>query len=769
MMMSIFSRAGISSALAALALAGCAVTREPAVVIRPQEEASARFPVSVGFTDGCEMSFQRQIAPGIEHSFTALADEPRTINVVTIDMSEPSLMVETEAGQDRLRARETVPAMVQRMWEPDARPLVAINGGFWSRESLPLGLLVDEGTIWQGPWKGRNEHRGKTKGMFAVDDEGNCAIGLPELDMHLRGLNPGEKLLIDRVNFHENASYGTAYTWPFGGETAPIREGQTQIVLDLPGGEWLPNEPAAVTVRSVDEGPTAKLDRNTVVIHADDPIPAFVKPGAALFLDAELHNLPGKVTNALGGHPRLVVDGVADPVAFGKEEAVGEHLVRDTHPRTAIGLKNDGKTIVLVVVDGRQPTRSMGITMIDLANYMKDELGCVQAMNLDGGGSSTMVVRGELVNFPSDLGGAREVCNAVVVRRMGPLGELDSLIVNPSNVTIPPGSSVELHVSGRDAAGEVVDVKQPVALAAEPVDAGAFSQNRFRAAKVGSAAIHAWVEDGGASGKAVLNVAEPATLAFEPESLLLDAGQTHTVILEAATKTGQKFYPNIIADDVDVPGFLAYNQADRKVGAIEDGAGVITTRLGGKTARLPVAVGVYDVEPIFGFEELVADDMRDWLSLLNASSEECNVRLETDIVKEGDAAWRLAYVMEHGGTTKVALPLDVPIEGEPIEVGVWVYGDGQAQWLRGDFRDRTGTVYQLDFTTAQAGVSWKDEWRFLRAPIRGATSFSSGAGEPQPPYTLHSLYIVQPQEAAKKDGEILFDGLSAIDLPTELK
>jgi len=69
------------------------------------------------------------------------------------------------------------------------------------------------------------------------------------------------------------------------------------------------------------------------------------------------------------------------------------------HPRTALGRTKDGR-LVMVVVDGRyKDRRSVGMTLAELAQLMGD-LGCVDALNLDGGGSSTLVISGELINRP---------------------------------------------------------------------------------------------------------------------------------------------------------------------------------------------------------------------------------------------------------------------------------------------------------------------------------------------------------------------------------
>jgi exopolysaccharide biosynthesis protein len=113
----------------------------------------------------------------------------------------------------------------------------------------------------------------------------------------------------------------------------------------------------------------------------------------------------------VGGTPLLLREGeiIRD---FGPEK-VPENFVNQRHPRTAVGIRADG-TWVFVVVDGRRPTISVGMTLSELAQLMKS-LGCKDALNLDGGGSSTLYLYGQVVNIPSDLAGERPVSDAILV------------------------------------------------------------------------------------------------------------------------------------------------------------------------------------------------------------------------------------------------------------------------------------------------------------------------------------------------------------------
>jgi exopolysaccharide biosynthesis protein len=120
----------------------------------------------------------------------------------------------------------------------------------------------------------------------------------------------------------------------------------------------------------------------------------------------------------IGGWPRIVRDGI---VVAGDAPTIEGTISRNAearHPRSAVGVSRDGATLLLVTVDGRQE-KSVGMTLVELAGLMR-QLGAWQAMNFDGGGSTTMVVGGAVVNVPSDPAGEREVGNALLVVRKKP-------------------------------------------------------------------------------------------------------------------------------------------------------------------------------------------------------------------------------------------------------------------------------------------------------------------------------------------------------------
>ena len=123
----------------------------------------------------------------------------------------------------------------------------------------------------------------------------------------------------------------------------------------------------------------------------------------------------------IGGWPRILRDGLNVAGDAATIEGTISRNAEARHPRTAVGHSRDGKRLWIVVVDGRT-TASVGMTLIELADAMR-RMGAWQAMNFDGGGSTTMVIDGAVVNTPSDPAGEREVGNALLIVKRQPVGK----------------------------------------------------------------------------------------------------------------------------------------------------------------------------------------------------------------------------------------------------------------------------------------------------------------------------------------------------------
>lgn len=208
------------------------------------------------------------------------------------------------------------------------------------------------------------------------------------------------------------------------------------------------------------------------------PSGAFVMNGVAINratattfwvdMDGKAHITDAQTCNAAldAGNVREAVAGFGDIFENGHARSGLDNTTRAS--RTAIGIKADG-TVVMLMVDGRQAPYSVGMTMAEVAASM-EALGCVEAVNLDGGGSSTFATQreGEPENEttagltlrcrPSD-GYERKVSNTIMVlSNAQPTGTFDHAVLTPNNEVYTPGSTVPFTAAGVDAAGGRADI-----------------------------------------------------------------------------------------------------------------------------------------------------------------------------------------------------------------------------------------------------------------------------------------------------------------------
>ena len=121
-----------------------------------------------------------------------------------------------------------------------------------------------------------------------------------------------------------------------------------------------------------------------------------------------------KMRTAVGGGPVLIQNGAIKITNYEEMKFTGK-AINDRHPRTAMGYTKENKLIILVV-EGRNPGVAEGVTLTELAELMLD-LGCLEALNLDGGGSSCMLINGKETIKVSDAGGQRPVPAVFMIRQ----------------------------------------------------------------------------------------------------------------------------------------------------------------------------------------------------------------------------------------------------------------------------------------------------------------------------------------------------------------
>ncbi|HEX4951506.1 MAG TPA: phosphodiester glycosidase family protein [Blastocatellia bacterium] len=340
------------------------------------------------------------LAPGVEHieirrgDFTAESGDRWQIHVLIVDPAKAAL--KWVRAMDELVGSETTSSMAARHGA-----MAAINAGFFrvagTYRGEPDGLLVMNGKLMSEPARGGATmaltNQGGTKVAFArVTVKAELKLNGKEF-VALHGFNrprEADQLIVFTPEFHR-----TTLTTPDGLEVI-VRKNRVQEVRSGKGSAVMPADGFVLSAsgRAMQSLQTLRRGIKVEVITQTNATPAF----------------PFVPEVLLGGGPILLANGAVqtNPDGFNLNS-----FVNTRHPRTAIGVRRDG-TVVMVTVDGRQPKKSVGMTIPELAALML-ELGCEDAMNLDGGGSTTMVIRNRIVNSVSDATGERPVGDALLI------------------------------------------------------------------------------------------------------------------------------------------------------------------------------------------------------------------------------------------------------------------------------------------------------------------------------------------------------------------
>jgi hypothetical protein len=336
-------------------------------------------------------------APAVGQPLGAPAG-PLSINILEVARHRRNLIIRSRVGVDgetgRL-SRVPLTQLASQAIGEGQNVLAAINGDFDMPEpnpGLPSGFAVSNGRLWSAG--------GPPRPAMAILGWGTPVIGIPDTTMRLHVRD--RFMAIDTLNKPMNFSRGRnlrAYTRAFGSEVKASKPFRAIVISNLSPGipiQIYGGLHGVITeVRNARE--VQQIPENALLIaeppDAQDPKNDFkiFKAGTpAIMSSAILVGGRAEIQEAIGGLPMLVSDGRVSIKGDGEPGA----YFNVRQPRTAVCYTPE-KTI-FAVVDGRQPKLSVGMTMIELADFMAS-LGCIDAINLDGGSSTEMAVA-----LPSD-------------------------------------------------------------------------------------------------------------------------------------------------------------------------------------------------------------------------------------------------------------------------------------------------------------------------------------------------------------------------------
>ncbi|MEZ7890955.1 MAG: phosphodiester glycosidase family protein [Candidatus Wallbacteria bacterium] len=272
--------------------------------------------------------------------------------------------------------------------------VAGINGSFFDMKTYAaVGYLMIDGKAIQAPLIV------KSRTTFGINSDNHVMIGKPKFRRRIRPQNDFFSM-IDGINKKCVSGEIVIYTSEYG-KNVTIPNGAVGFQFDAEG-----------VVSDVLKGKVAIPEEGGILVVTDSHLHRFknTEKGTKILFTQTLMAPWDKTRDAFGSGMLIVAEGKA---AFDQtREEVGKYLMGDA-PRTAVGITAENH-LIMVAADGRGKGYR-GVDFDDIAQIMVDE-GCTDAIALDGGGSTTAVYKGEVLNSPSEKGGAeRKIANALVL------------------------------------------------------------------------------------------------------------------------------------------------------------------------------------------------------------------------------------------------------------------------------------------------------------------------------------------------------------------
>lgn len=632
-----------------------------------------------------------------EVMWSASRSDLRTENYVTYT---PSASVSPKVSYgNSVVSTQTVSSVASSLEKNGKRVLSGINGDYYVMATGdPLGILITDGIL-----------RSSDASLSAVgfNADGTAIVGSPYLDLHAK-FN-GKTYIMGGINKVRGSDGYYLFTDDFSGNTKNTLKG-VDVVL-VPSGELKIGQKNTCKVEEVIEarGSTA-IPQGKFILSASSSADASLReallalnPGDTVEIDVTSYDTRwNEVDCAVGGLYRLITKG----------ELNKDLDTSSAAPRTAIGTKADG-SVIFYTIDGRQAGYSVGAT-IKMVGQRLLELGCTDAILLDGGGSTTMVstypdyVTYSVVNKPSE-GQQRSVSNAVfLVSNLSATGTPGSLYVSPASIALLSGATTQCKATAVDTGwypmsnlpGEVTWSSPQETVSA----AGVFTAP----AQSGSYTVSASL--GEISGSAKIQVYDT------PDSIYVTNKATGKNVSTLTVAPGEKVDFDAAASYRGV-GLTATDScftwtADPAIGTIDEN-GVFTAGKNPASGKIKVAAGSHAITMSIDVNAPATHHLiTDFESAPFFTSNQAKLSLS------GKPA-TVAYGSKSLAVPYTSIPADLSgshtLTDTDRYLSLWVYGDQSGNTLSAVFDTGTQGLGKLDFS------GWK---RLTTAVPSGAVTFT---------------------------------------------
>lgn len=600
----------------------------------------------------------------------------RTENLITYRPNGAVQPLVTYGGA--LTGCSTISATARALEANGYRVVAGMNGDFYNTSTgLPCGIVISQGAL-----------KSSDAGYYAVGfkADGTAVMGKPhvkvsaDLGYAVADADGYSTQVVRQLTAVNKARVSTGgvylYTYDFNSRhTTGNTEAGVDVICTMESGSLSIGGTVTARVDKIVQTSSATaIGQNQIVLSANAKSAAYytsallsAPQGGTITLNVTADPGWEGVQNAVGALYSLVQDG-----------AVVSGLPSGANPRTAVGQKADG-TLVFYTIDGRQSGYSIGASMTQIAQRLV-ELGCVTALCLDGGGSTTLTVTqpdasaAKTVNKPSG-GSERAVSNQLfLVATSQPSGVLDHFYVDTDNNYVLAGSKVSVTASAVDT--HYIPMTAQYALSAS---AGALDGNVLTTPAAGGD-VTVTATGGGKTGATTVHaVTNPDSVSVKKggtaiSSLNLTPGST-TSLTASAVYGHRTLKADAGAFTWSLSGNIGTVDGSGKLTAVTPGSGTLTVTGGGKTVSIPVKVSGLALSEVDGFENGVPSVTGYSYGGKLASNTDMNY------VKFGKKSAKLDYTFGSDGTATVAFDTPYAIDAAYTGLNFWVYGNNSGAQL----------------------------------------------------------------------------------------
>ena len=653
------------------------------------------------------------------------------INVLEVDLNDENTEVGLLNSENGLNTFQTVYQMANK-----DNIVAAINGDFFNGTSVngnTIGLSISNGELLTTTYY-ENELK-DTFASFILDEDNEAWVDYFTHKITLRNKKNKEELLIAEYNkVSTNYEYPVIYTSDWGkysyGSNLSLTE---MLVKDGKVKEIRENgEPFEIP----EDGFVVATYGETAKRMMED-----FKKNNKVEVDIEMDLDIDEIKMAVSGGAVLVQEGEI-PETFSSN-------ITGSNPRTAIGVSKDGNTLYLVTVDGRQVS-SIGMTQTELAEFLKEK-GVYNAINLDGGGSTTMVARNlgeaviKTVNSPSG-GSLRMVTNAIGIYNNKKTGSLSNLVLKVPEENVFVNSKMQIEVLGYDKYYNPVEVDfDDVDFTVDGVFATVEDGMIFAGDEAGTVKITA--KKGKAKATISVDVlSAPNELQISPKKEAVNLGDSVTYAVIAKNKNG--YYATLLGDDLTFKVISGDGKfEENKYVPKKEGDHIIEISVGDTKSYALVTVGESDKNVVDSFEK----ETFNFVSYPTYVTGEASVTSKESTHLDKSA--KLEYDFTETEATRAAyLRFDEPVRifENATKLSFKVYSEEDIQdYIKLKLVDAKGNAQLVMVSKGFAGGEW--------------TELTYDLNSISLPATLTDIYVAQDKPEVKTTGTIFFDELVIIE------